>query len=364
MCLGMIIVEMIMNITHIPSNKMIEDQKTNSHVKISDNSLTRRRFFYQSGAAILSAAFLSSCNVVDDIFPKSDKPVEEDTQDKTLAFFGDSLTIGAGGTAPYGSFVGAALPGRPVVTDGIVGQVASSIAVRQGGVPLTISVEGDKLNGIKPVKITKLSNSFLTTSSNIDEYSRTGTIAGVKCTIRRTATAEQGEMYTITPATVSVIAIPADSQFILDDAARLKTATQILWYGRNNIGKAGAEEEILSSLGSSVAYITAPARYLVLGVLIEYDENKGTANYDQVAGINEKLAAKYGKSFVEMTPPTDAEMAAISYSPTADDLTDLKNLNFPRGMRTDIKTDDIHLNDKGYKIIANRVIAKIKALEY
>ena len=44
--LGMIIVDISTYITHISSNKMIEDQKNNSHVKISDNSLTRRHFFY------------------------------------------------------------------------------------------------------------------------------------------------------------------------------------------------------------------------------------------------------------------------------------------------------------------------------
>ena len=112
------------------------------------------------------------------------------------------------------------------------------------------------------------------------------------------------------------------------------------------------------------AYITAPARYVVLGVLTESDENKGTANYDQVVAINEKLATKYGKAFVKMTPPTDAEMKAISYTPTAEDLTDLANLNFPRGLRADINTDKIHLNDKGYLIIANRVIEKLKELKY
>ena len=150
----------------------------------------------------------------------------------------------------------------------------------------------------------------------------------------------------------------------IDNAARLKTATQILWYGRNNIGKANAEQEIISSLDTSIAYITAPARYIVLGVLLASAETKGTKNYNEVTAINDKLAAKYGSSFVEMTPPTDSEMAAISYTPSADDLTDLKNLNFPRGMRADIATDDIHLNDKGYLIIANRVVQKIKALEY
>lgn len=340
---------------------MIENLFTKSDVINNEILLSRRRFFRNSGAAILATTLLSSCNVIDDIFPKSDKSKD---RDKTLAFFGDSLTIGAGGTAPYGNIVGAALDGRPVVSDGIVGQIASRIAVRQGGVPLKISVEGNKLNGIQPVKITKLSSLFLTTSSNGDEYSRTGTVNGVRCTIRRKAVTGQDDLYTITPTTVSVIDIPADSEFLLEDAARLKTATQILWYGRNNIGKTGAEEEIISSLDSSIAYITAPARYIVLGVLISANENKGSDNFNQTAAINAKLSTKYGELFVEMTPPTDAEMAAIGYSPTTADLADLENMNFPRGMRMDIINDVIHLNDRGYQIVANRVIEKLKALKY
>ncbi|MCF2503796.1 SGNH/GDSL hydrolase family protein [Dyadobacter sp. CY107] len=346
---------------------MIEDQKTKPHIKNPDHSLSRRRFFLHSGAAIFTTTLLSSCEgLIEDIFPKSDKVDDEEQvpdRDKTLAFFGDSLTIGAGGTAPYGSIVAAALSGRPVLSDGIVGQVASRIAVRQGGTPLTISIEGDKLNGIKPVKITKLSNQFLSTPTNYDEYSRTGSIGGVRCTIRRTAS-ESGENYTITPATVSVLDVPADSEFILDDASRLKTATQILWYGRNNIGKPDAEEQIIAALDSSIAYIAAPARYIVVGVLLAQSDRKGTENFDQVAAINEKLAAKYGKSFVEMTSPTDAELAEISYSPSNDDRTDLENFNFPRGLRADVGSDEIHLNDKGYQIIANRVIKRIKELKY
>lgn len=343
---------------------MNEDQKITSQTRNTENLLSRRRFFSYSGAAVLTTAFLSSCNVIEDIFPKSDKPEEEQPRDKTLAFFGDSLTIGAGGTAPYGSIVAAALQGRPVLSDGIVGQVASSIAVRQGGTPLTITIEGNKLNGIKPVKITKLSNLFLSTPTNNDEYSRTGSISGVRCTIRREVNTDLSELYTITPATVSLIDVPADSEFVLDDASRLRTATQILWYGRNNIGKNNAEQEIISALDTSIAYITAPARYIVLGVLLASPEIKGSKNFIEVTAINDKLAAKYGESFVQMTPPTESEMTAIGYSPSAEDLTDLGNLNFPRGMRADIATDDIHLNDKGYQIVANRVIEKIKVLKY
>lgn len=349
---------------------MTDQHNINLNTKNPENLVSRRRFFYQSGATLFTATLLASCGkLVEDVVPETETPdptteVPPAELDKTLAFFGDSLTIGAGGTAPYGAAVAAALQGRPVLSDGIVGQGAASIAVRQGGTPLKISVEGNKLDSIKPLKVNKLSNMFLSTPSRTEEYSRTGTLLGVRCTIRRLANTGGDEQYTIAPATVSTIAVPPDSEFILEDAAKLKTATQILWYGTNNVGEAGAEAEIIGALDSSIAYITAPARYVVLGVLIETGDNKGTANFTQAAAINDKLAAKYGKAFVPMTPPTDAELAAISYTPTAEDRTDLANLNFPRGLRANIATDAIHLNDKGYQIIANRVIAKLKELKY
>lgn len=348
---------------------MTNNHKTDPPTSDLEKLVSRRRFFLQTGMAIFSTTLLSACQEVgEEVLPENEQPKPEEEivpeRDKTLAFFGDSLTVGAGATAPYGNIVSAALQGRPVVSDGIVGQVASNIAVRQGGIPLKISLEGNKLDSIKPIKITKLSNQFLSTPFRSEEYSRKGTILGVRGTIRRTISEAQGEVYTFTPDTVSVIDIPADSEFVLEDAAKLKTATQILWYGRNNIGKPGAEEEIMTSLEKSIGYITAPARYLVLGVLTESDENKGTENHDLVIGINNKLATKYGNAFVKMTPPTEAELAAINYKPTAEDLTDLTNLNFPRGLRANVSADEIHLNDKGYQIVANRVIEKIKELKY
>ncbi len=330
-----------------------------SPLEVAPSNLTRRNFLYNSAGAFFASTLLSSCNLMEDIFPGLAKE-----RDQTLAFYGDSLTIGAGGTAPYGNIVGTALSNRPVISNGIVGQPAASIAVRQGGVPLIITIESNKLNGIKPVRITKLSNPFLSTASNDDEYSRTGTINGVRCTIRRKVNGDLAESYTITPTTVSVIEVAPNTEFILDDVDRLRSATQILWYGRNNIGKPNAEDEILTALKNSIAYIEAPARYIVPGILLAATENKGTERFKQILAINEKLAAIHGKSYVAMTPPTDAEMAAIDYIPTTNDLKDLENLNFPRGMRFDIQSDDIHLNDKGYKIVANRVIAKIKELKY
>jgi hypothetical protein len=351
---------------------MINDHDTEPDSHSSGNLLNRRRFFLQSGAAIFTTALLTSCSdLLDDIIPaKKDKETESGTKaeepkgDQTLAFFGDSLTIGAGGTFPYWTLVASMLPGRPAVGDGIGGQIAQSIAIRQGGTPLKITVEGDKLDGTNAVKVTKLSNEFLSTPINFNTYSRVGTVAGVKCTITRMANEAQGEIYSITPETASTAAIPANSEFVLEESSRLRTATQILWYGRNNVGHVTAGDEIISALDSSIAYITDPKRYIVLGVLLAVPEIKGTDQYSQVVAINDRLSAKYGRAFVPMTPPTEAEMAAIGYTPTAQDMKDLENMNFPTGLRPDNKADDIHINDKGYQIVANRVVAKLKELKY
>ncbi|MCE7063295.1 SGNH/GDSL hydrolase family protein [Dyadobacter sp. CY343] len=347
---------------------MINHDQRKSSAKNTDTSLSRRRFFRQTGAAIITTTLLTSCEgLIDEIFPKKNNPEgtgeDKPKLDQTLAFFGDSLTIGAGANVPYGTLVGVGLPGRRIVSDGIGGQIAKSIAIRQGGEPLTVTVEGGKFNGTEPLKVKKLSNEFLSTPINFLTYSRTGTLAGVKCTITREANEAKGEIYTIKPDGESIAEIPDDSKFVLDDPAELRTATQILWYGRNNIGLPNAKEDIVTALNSSVSYLEEPKRFLVLGVLLAVPEKKGTDRYNEVTEINSRLSSEFGKSFVPMEPPTEEEMAVINYSPSPEDLSDIANGIFPRGMRPD-NADEIHINNKGYEIVANRVIAKLKELEY
>lgn len=358
---------------HLDSNVLSIKMKSIQHTESGraiGGRMSRRRFFRQSGAAALSTVLLTSCdNLLDKIIPS-----KKDKRDKTLAFFGDSLTNGTGGTRPFGEWVGDAFPERPVFNDGINGQVALSIAVRQGGIPLKLSVAGGKFDGADPVNVTKLSNEFLSTPVNADVYSRTGTLVGVQCTITRKFIADVGERYTIEPLaktdveapveTSTDIEIPDDSIFELDDAVRLRTATQILWYGRNDIAWGKPEADVLTAIKSSIDYIAEPRRYLVLGVLPGATENKGTDRYAKVTAFNDQLAMLYRDCYVPMTPPTDSEMKDIGFTPTAEDLEYIEKGNFPRRMRAANNTDEIHLNNFGYQIVANRVVKKIRDLKY
>lgn len=332
--------------------------------------MSRRRFFRQSGAAAISTILLTSCdNLLDKIIPS-----KKDNRDKTLAFFGDSLTIGTGGTRPLGAWVGDVFTERPVFNDGINGQIALSIAIRQGGVPLTLSVAGGKFDGTKPVPVTKMNNEFLSTPLNADVYSRTGTLAGVKSTITRKFLPDIGDRYTVQPVTkgdpetqaeiATDVLIPDDSVFELEDAARMRTATQILWYGRNDMTWGQPLENILAAIKSSVDYIAEPRRYLVLGILPAASENKGTDGYARLTAFNDELAMLYRDSYVAMTPPTESEMNDIGFTPTSDDLQDIERGNFPHRMRAANNTDDIHLNNFGYQIVANRIVQKIRDLKY
>lgn len=336
--------------------------------------ISRRRFFRQSGVAALSTILLTSC---DDLLDKI-IPSKQDKRDKTLAFFGDSLTIGTGGTRALGEWVGDVFTDRPVFNDGINGQIALSIAIRQGGVPLTLSVAGGKFNGNTPVAVTKLSNEFLSTPLNANVYSRTGTLAGVKCTITRKFVPEVGDRYTVQPFVESAsdtdvaapaeapidTAVPDDSVFELEDAARMRNATQILWYGRNDMTWNLPTDNILAAIKSSVDYIAEPRRYLVLGILPAATENKGTDRYARLTAFNDELAILYRDSYVPMTPPSESEMNDIGFTPTAGDLEDIERGNFPHRMRAANNTDEIHLNNFGYQIVANRVIKKIRDLKY
>ncbi|MCF2501518.1 SGNH/GDSL hydrolase family protein [Dyadobacter chenhuakuii] len=332
--------------------------KKNIHTDPSILSKIKRRSFLQlAGFSALSSFFLVSCGDDDPGPAPSPKP----ELDKTLAFFGDSLTVGSGGSASYGTAVGKSLDNRPVFIDAIGGQNSAQIAARQGGLPLKISVEGNAFRGAETIPITKISNEFLSTAATVNQLTRKVTVAGVKCTIIRNGKGNPTvETYRIRPDVASTTAVPEDSLVILENAEKAKTATQILWYGRNDVAGATVISDILSNIEHSVAYIAEPKRFIILGVLAGLLETMTTDRYKWISELNSHLEAKYGDMYVPMLPPTTTEMTAVNYTPTDQDKVEIENGVFPMGLRA----DRTHLNNDGYQIVANRVISKMKELKY
>ena len=271
-----------------------------------------------------------------------------------IFFSGDSLTAGSGATTGnIISYVLQLMPGQRLSKRNATGgQTAAQIAVKQGSEPLYITVLNNVLLGASQTSITTISNEFLSTPATTDTAFETGVINDVNAIITRTVVAGV-ETYTIRGFNNSTIAIPANSIFYPDNAFNNIKNTQVMWWGKN--GNGGVP--LLTLYDNAIKFMESPKRVLILGILVSLNEIIGTAGYIATTATNATLALNYPKSYVEMTPPTVAEMAYIKYTPSTQDNTDIANGVFPTGMRS----DNVHLNSFGYYIVALRIATALKS---
>lgn len=324
----------------------------------TNNQLNRRNFLRYSGAILSTETFLSVCGKKP-VAPAPVPPVKEvpaltEPQVFTISCWGDSLTAGSGGK-PYATMLKDALPDRTINYYAISGQLSNQIAARQGGKSIQITVEGNAFTGADAVKITNISTKFLSTGSNQNIYVSKGKVAGVVCEITRTVAItpeSKTEVYTIKPLETTTVAIAEKSVFIPEESETTKSDTQILWMGRNDTPRF-EQNRVLDSIESCINHLDKPARFAVIGVLNGANEPIGSANYNAIKAFNEILASKYPNNFIPSTPPTEDEIKALNYILTEEDKTDIANGAFPKGLRN----DNIHLNNRGYQVIANRVEA-------
>jgi len=140
-------------------------------------------------------------------------------------------------------------------------------------------------------------------------------------------------------------------------APELHKAFTVIWAGRNN---AYATDAIKADIAEMVAAL-GHDNYLVIGITNGADEIRSAdPNYptrwklQQIDKVNAALKQTYGKLFVDVRPllvaaadpnsPKDAEDAARDVIPSS------------------LKADTIHLNSKGYKLVAEAVHAAFKKL--
>lgn len=127
----------------------------------------------------------------------------------------------------------------------------------------------------------------------------------------------------------------------LANPAELMALTQVLWMGTNDNPLVNTWAPTKANIAECVA--AAGSRYLVLGIF-------GTGMLDE---INADLAATYGARFVELRAYLQ------SYNDgSVDDLADVAAGLIPRSLRA----DQIHLNDRGYELVAMAVADKLQSL--
>lgn len=279
----------------------------------------------------------------------------------TIELFGDSLTAGNGGGGQnVETVLRGLLPGRIINNWGIGGQTAEQIAARQGGLPVTLTVTGGALPASFATAAVTPSTNLLSTPADDTTRYISGSISGIPATLIRSATGgppSTSETYTIMGAgNPGAVTIPSWAPFISDQGSNARDSIQVLWLGRNNVPSNLANTPTL--INNCLQSIPQPLRAIVIGILPALEETDGTSTKTTIDGTNasiQAIAAAAGAVFIPSTPPTTTEMAAIGYTPTSQDNTDISNGVFPTGMRSDTTSPHVHLTGPGYSIIAYRV---------
>jgi lysophospholipase L1-like esterase len=287
----------------------------------------------------------------------------------TVNAWGDNLTFGTGATAKKTDYVTqlGALLTRSDANFGIVGQKSTPIAMRQGGVATTLTIDGDLLPADGAASVTAINGQpilgtataqdpdyrLLSTVSSNATISLAGTLGGFHGILTRTATGgghgSTSETYTFTQdsgAPLQILAGPAP--FVPDTQATLGQIS-VFWLGRNNYSQ---QAQVLADTAAAVAYLSN-RKFLVLSVLNQEGEGEGTAAYTAIAQLNAQLAAAYGANYVDVR----AALVA-AYDPTvAQDVADHAADIPPSSLRA----DNLDLNAKGYGVVAATVAQVIQA---
>lgn len=296
----------------------------------------------------------------------------------SIACWGDSLTISQGcsdvSKTSYPAVL-ASLSGCNVYNMGVGGETAMTIAARQGGVKIKLD-EAVTIPGSGGVNI------------KFSAYNDDGTYAGV-VTPRNTSQAlwnpcvidgVEGTLsvdvnssvwprvlnsatFTRSQAGSSVAAAAGDSMTVA--ANDLKTDINVIFSGTNggwNSANTNPQDsdanDLVVLINKMIAKTKYPDKYVVIGL------TAGGAS--RWAKTNAALKNAYGDRFLNIIDYLASTQALqdLQITPTDNDIAYIAAGKVPPSLLNNSPTDDTHLNDNGYKLLANKVHEKLIQLGY
>lgn len=252
----------------------------------------------------------------------------------SIVCWGDSLT-----TSSYPRFL-AKLTGRTVTNRGVGGNTSAQIAARQGGRPTYVKLAGGRIPASGPVDVAEF------TVVPMTQYGRQqleGTLGGVRGVLRR----HSDTAYTFTRAQAGeAVDAPVALPFLMD-IGDTDHEIAVIWAGRNNYDE---PQQVLSDVRAMVEFLKPlHKRFLVMpppnaDFAHEY---LGGRHYADFVAIRDGLRAAYPNNFLDIW-----QLLVESYDPQdAGDVTDYRRGIVPRSLRD----DRIHLNEKGARLVAEKV---------
>ena len=270
--------------------------------------------------------------------------VIEDTTD--LCFWGDSLTVGAGGSGTnYPSVCASELGITSFKNCGVGGENANTIACRQGGNSLIL-----KKGTVSEYSLSELTDIYGTTCNPLRQGSGSNSvnpiyINGVECTltISQTSTTDPNAKYTITGYNDKLLA-ETPVKFAGCD---FKSKITVIFVGQNGPGLA----ERLSIIDSMISKIND--KYIIMGL--------SSGNSASRANEEAQMLSKYGVHYFNTRHMLSKYgMNIMNLTPTSSDTIEMNNGEVPSSLRA----DSIHLNANGYTALGKMLAQKIRACGY
>lgn len=124
----------------------------------------------------------------------------------------------------------------------------------------------------------------------------------------------------------------------------------VIWAGRNNWQDSAA---VLADVAGMVSELAPPRRFLVLSVLNAGYAGVGSFEYRDIAALNQALQAAYPRNYLDIR-----SLLVARYDPSKPhDVIDHGQDVPPSRLRF----DDVHLNSAGYALVAEEVLARLRA---
>ncbi len=254
-------------------------------------------------------------------------------QASKIVCWGDSLTYGAGGNGTsYVSVLNNLCKDKAVVYNmGVGGEKTSTIAGRQGGIPMIvdsfiipsdtskveITIKGKNGSEVAPAmqKGNGLNNCYINEVEGIITYD---------------SLTEKWYFNRILSG--SSVIVPKDTEIITDGMKNYNDADIfIIWTGQNDGANASNVSDIIEKQKKMIEYANTD-KYIVLGLLYSGDE------------VNNTMADEYGEHFLDLRQTLSIDGSNI--------------------VSENYKSDSVHLNADGYSIVGEQVYNKLISLGY
>jgi len=245
------------------------------------------------------------------------------------------------------------LPGRQIIAGGIGAQTSIQIAARAGALPTHLTVDGDAIPATGSVEARGVNPRLISGSPPSGKIR--GSLAGRSGELTR----DDKDAYLFTPDPAATSTPVAANIAFTPDTREAHGCILILGAGRNNYN---ATERVLFDIGAILGSYTEsknkePARFLVLSVPNAAGEGIGTPPYKIIMRLNQALAQRYGRNFLDFHQYA-VEKGVKVLGLATDSATEgwIAQDIVPEVLRRDI----IHLNAQGNDVFAAFIAAAIK----